>query len=305
MQIKNKSFFKDERADHDWFNQWVSKLEKANHKKYERIEIKTSLGKTHVWGLNTGHIDADILVIFPGARTSALFWDLDNNLENLGETFRIFMVETNGLPNLSDGNSPDIKSRDYGVWASEVFDQLNISSAYVAGASFGGLIAMKLGIVAPEKVKAAFLFNPGCLQSFSLSLKNLYYNILPIIAPTAANVSKFLDNAVLCKPEHTLSAEAEKLLIDYEVFALTRYKDNTQKPYDMGKELKEVTVETFLLEGDNDLLFPYETSIKNAHERIQTLRDVQVFQNVGHGIETYHKALRAMGRQIQKKLYAV
>lgn len=112
------------------------------------------------------------------------------------------MVETNGLPNLSVGSSPDIKGLGYGQWASEIFEQLKIDSAYVAGASFGGLIAMKLAMVSPAKVKVAFLLNPGCLQPFSLRLRNLYYNLLPIIAPSAKNVLTFLDNAVFCKPNH-------------------------------------------------------------------------------------------------------
>lgn len=79
------------------------------------------------------------------------------------------MIETNGLPNLSSGATPDIKSLDCGIWASEVLGKLNIETAFVAGASFGGFICMKLGIVNPEKIKAAFLLNPGCLQPFSLT----------------------------------------------------------------------------------------------------------------------------------------
>jgi pimeloyl-ACP methyl ester carboxylesterase len=51
-----------------------------------------------------------------------------------------------------------------------VLEGLSITKAFVAGASFEGLICMRLGITSPEKVKAAFILNPGCLQPFSLSL---------------------------------------------------------------------------------------------------------------------------------------
>ncbi len=177
--------------------------------------------------------------------------------------------------------------------------KLNIERAFIAGASFGGLIAMKLGIIAPAKVKAAFLLNPGCLQPFSLSMKNLYYNLLPIFSPTRKNVSVFLDNAIFCKPNHQLSPSAEELLIDYEIFGLTRYKDNTQKPYDMGEELKQVKVDIYLLEGDKDLLFPYQISVANAKQKIQSLKAVMVFENVGHGIETYGKAIQFLSPKIK------
>ena len=176
--------------------------------------------------------------------------------------------------------------------------KLGISRAYVAGASFGGLICMKLCICAPAKVKAAFLLNPGCLQPFSLSPKNLYYNLLPIARPSAKTITSFLDNAIFHKPNHQVMAEAERLMVDYELFALTRYKDNTQKPYDMKAELKDVWVDTYLLVGDKDILFPYLRSISNAKSRLPRLKKVLVFPNVGHGIEVHAAAIKAIGEVI-------
>lgn len=298
MQIKQQSFFKDEKQDLLFLENWVKKLEKVNGRDYERTEIDTALGKTHVWGINTKE-NLDTLVIFPGARTTSLFWDFDKGLDNLNLKLRIFLVETNGLPNFSNGATPDIKSLDYGRWANEVLEKLEIKSTYIAGASFGGLICMKLGITNPDKIKAAFLLNPGCLQPFSMKWINLYYNLLPIIKPTPKNVLTFLDKAVFSKTNHQLSQEAEKLIIEYEVFALKRYKDNTQKPYYMDKQLVDVKVDTYLLEGNKDLLFPYQKSIDNAKKHIKKLKDIKVFDNVGHGIETYNKAMNYIGETIQ------
>jgi pimeloyl-ACP methyl ester carboxylesterase len=298
MQIKRQSFFKNENQHLLFFENWVKQLEKANGREYERIEVNTALGKTHVWGMNTKE-NAETLVIFPGARTTSLFWDFDKGLDNINLKLRIFLVETNGLPNLSNGATPDIKSLEYGHWANEVLEKLSIISAYVAGASFGGLICMKLAITNPEKIKAAFLLNPGCLQPFSMKWSNLFYNLLPIIKPTEKNILTFLEKAIFSKPNHQLSATAEKLIIEYEVFALTRYKDNTQKPYYMGKQLADVKIDTYLLEGNKDLLFPYQTSINNARKLIETLKDIKVFDNVGHGIETYDKAMRYIGETIK------
>ena len=299
MKIKGRSYFKDPKADLSYFESWVKQLEEHNGRVYERFEIETSLGKTHVWGLHTKEEHLDTLVIFPGARTTSLIWDFDKGLDNLGQKMRIFMVETNGLPNLSSGVTPDIKSPDYGFWSAEVLDQLQVEKAFVAGSSFGGLICMKLAIVKPEKIKAAFLLNPGCLQPFSLTPQNLYYNLLPIIRPTKKNVLKFLDKAVFSKPNHQLSEFSERMLVDYEVFAISRYKDNTQKPYYMDKELAAVKVPTYLLVGDKDLLFPSEKSVENATKHLKILEEIKVFDNVGHGIETYDKALKYVGGKIK------
>ncbi|MBK0403261.1 alpha/beta hydrolase [Adhaeribacter sp. BT258] len=300
MEIKRTSAFKDPVQDLQWFEDWVQQLQTANNRQYQRFSLQTSLGKTHVWGLHTEDETLETLVIFPGARTTPLFWDFDRNLDNLGQKLRIFLIETNGLPNPSDGKTPDIRSSGYGVWATEMLDQLKLEKPFVAGASFGGLICMKLALVSPERIKAVFLLNPGCLQPFSLSFKNLYYNLLPILAPGKKNVSKFLDQAVFCKPNHQLSEAAEKLIIDYELFAITRYQDKTQKPYDMGEELRQVKTDTYLLVGDQDLLFPYQKSVKNAKSRISNLKDVVVYENVGHGIETYDKAMQYIRQKIQR-----
>ena len=299
MKIKAKSYFKDETKDLAYFESWVRQLQLANGRIYERIEIQTELGKTIIWGLNTKESNLETLVIFPGARTTSLIWDFDKGLDNLNQKLRIYMVETNGLPNLSNGNTPDIRSLDYGIWATEVFHKLKIERAFVAGASFGGLICMKLAVLKPEMIRAAFLLNPGCLQPFSLTLKNLFYNILPIINPTEKNVLKFLDKAVFSKPNHRLSETSEKMLVDYEVFAISRYKDRTQKPYYMDGQLADVKADTYLLEGDKDLLFPFQKSIDNATKHIRTLKEVKIFNNVGHGIETYNKAMNYIGEKIK------
>lgn len=300
IKVKHTSHFKDKKTDLNYFDNWVSQLEKNNARTYERYEVATSLGKTHVWGLNTQQNYADTLVIFPGARTTSLIWDFDRGLDNLNHPMKIYLVETNGLPNLSEGNTPDIHSLDYGHWATEVLNDLKIDKAFIAGASFGGLICMKLALVSPERVKAAFLLNPGCLQPFSLRLKNLYYNILPILRPSEGNVLTFLEKAVFSKPNHQLSRTAEKMLVDYEVFAIKRYKDRTQKPYYMDGQLAEVRVDTYLLEGDKDLLFPHQQSIDNARKHMKSLKEIVVFPNIGHGIETYDKALNFIGETIQK-----
>jgi esterase/lipase len=67
----------------------------------------------------------------------------------------------------------------------------------------------------------------------------------------------------------------------------------------LDQQLEDVHVDTFLLEGDKDLLFPFQKSIKNAKSRIRTLKEIKLFNNVGHGIETYDKALNYIGEKIK------
>jgi pimeloyl-ACP methyl ester carboxylesterase len=220
------------------------------------------LGKTQVWRTGLSDAAAPALVIFPGFRTASLIWELDGLLAPLRGLYRIYLVDTNGQPTLSEGHTPDIKGPGYGEWAVAVLDALGLGSATVMGASFGGLVCLKLAAQAPGRVVRAFLLNPGCLTGFSLAPRNLFYNLLPIFSPSEKNVRRFLDNAVWHKPSHQLSEKGADLLVEYEVYVLKHWRD-----------------------GDQDPLFPYQKSIAHARAHLPQLASVKVFPGVAHGIE--------------------
>jgi pimeloyl-ACP methyl ester carboxylesterase len=292
MKIVRKSYFKKPDENKAHFRSWVDKLEKMNGYEYEKITLNTGLGSTQVYGLNTNNTNRETLVIFPGFRTTSLIWDLDKGLEILAKEFRIYLVETNGQPNLSEGNTPEVKSLDYGRWGEEVFDELGIDKAYIAGASFGGLICMKIAICIPGRIKAAILLNPGCFRFVSLGYKNMYYNILPLVKPSVKNISKFLDMVVFHKPYHKVSGEAEQHLIDYLSLAIQYYKDNTQKPYYMKDQLDQIQVDTYMILGENDILLPFKKSVTNAKKHLgENLKQIYL-EKSGHGIELHSNAIR-------------
>ncbi|WP_245565027.1 hypothetical protein [Spirosoma spitsbergense] len=123
---------------------------------------------------------------------------------------------------------------------------------------------------------------------------------MPILFPSRKNVLKFLDKAILRKPNHDLPVNYKELLIDYELFALTQYNDHTQKPYYMKGELETIDTTVFLLVGEHDLLFPFEKSIVNAQRELPSLREFSTLPNVGHGIETYQEAIQLMKTRIER-----
>ena len=298
--IKKSSYFKNQKEDIPAFEKWVNKLEKINGYEYDKLSIDTSLGKTKIYGFNTENNELNTLLIFPGYRTSSLIWDIEKGLGNISKELRIFLIETNGQPNLSEGNSPDIRNLDYGIWGSEIFDKLNIQSAYIAGASFGGLICMKISLVIPNKIKCAFLLNPACFRMISFGFKNLYYNLLPMLKTTDENIRKFLNKVIFHKPEHSISKESEVLLLEYLHLAISKYKDKTEKPYYMGNELNKIEVETHLIVGENDIIIPPEKSIRKAKKHLKNnLKNIQIFEGVGHGIELYYPCLTYIEKTIK------
>lgn len=297
---KKHSFFKNEEVDKQRFKTWVQKVEEHNNCKYSARTLNTSLGKTQIYELEPIESKADTLVIFPGFRTTSLIWDLDRGLQELSKTVRIILVETNGQPNLSDGHSPSIKSLDYGHWGNELLEKLGLTQTFIAGASFGGLVCMKLAIVAPDKIKGAFLLNPGCFSMVSMKPSFWYNALLPVVSPSQKNIKTFLDRVVFCKPNHALSEQAEDLLIQYLELAITSYKDRTEKPYYMGKQLNLVETPTHLIIGNNDPLIPPQKSIANARKHLGNhLVHVEVFKDVAHGNECYPPAINYIYKAIE------
>jgi pimeloyl-ACP methyl ester carboxylesterase len=286
--IKFTSTFKNPSADVLFLENWKLRLEKQNGFEYNRLDVSTSLGNTVVWTINEYRKDLESIVCFPGARTSILYWDLDESLKPLKGKFRIYLVETNGQPNLSDLNSPEINSFDYGHWASEVLTKLSLPKTHIAGASFGGLVCLRLALVAPEKVQKIFLLCPAGIQGFSMSLKNLYYNILPIVFPSRKNILRFLQTAVFCKPNHYPSEKTMELLMDHAEFSLRQIVDKTQKPVQIPeKELKQIHTEVYLFCGENDLLFPGKRTIEIAKKVLPGLKYAELLPMVAHGIEVH------------------
>jgi len=267
MKIKGTSVYKIEDEAKAFLEQWNYKIQLLNNSFYEKIYTRTSLGKTIVWGYNTEKTHLETIVIFPGFRTCGMFWDFDNGLAPLKKDYRVFLVDINGQPCLSDGNSPDIKGNDYGVWATELFEKLGINKATIIGASFGGIVCLKLCLVSPHLVEKAILMDPAGISNFSSSFQNLYYNFLPIIFKNRSSVIKFVNKIALHPPPQDLPYAYRELLIEYILFTLKNFQNKADLPVALHKDdLKKITADIYLVLGENDLLFPTKKTIAIAQK---------------------------------------
>ncbi|WP_460984961.1 alpha/beta fold hydrolase [Spirosoma fluminis] len=300
MKSRRVSTFKHPAEATLFLESWSQQVEALNGFTYERITIPTTFGNTRVWAANSHLSTAKPIVFFPGARTCGLFWDLDNCLLPFRETYRYYLVDVNGQPSLSDGHCPDLKTTDYGRWATQILDGLGLQKTSIAGASLGGLICMKLCLASPNRIDRAFLLNPAGIQSFSSSPGNLYYNLLPMLWPTPGNLNRFLDAAVFCSPTHSIPSDYRNLMSRYLLYALKNHTFRGDYPAPLKKEeLHRLTTDLFLLTGEKDLLFPAGETIRLAKQHIPSLQDVALLTNTAHGIETSKEAIRIMYNYLQ------
>jgi pimeloyl-ACP methyl ester carboxylesterase len=295
METKRISSYKSA-ADKQFVENWNNKIQTLNNSFYEKLRLETSFGETVVFGFNHKRPELDSIVILPGARTFGMFWDLNDNLKSLKKNYLIYLVDVIGQPGLSPGKSPDVKTNEFGFWLKEILDPLNLDKTNIVGASFGGLLGMKLAKIAPEKISKLILLNPIGFSYISLAPKSLFFNLLPIFRPNLKNVNLFIDKIVLTGAEE-LQDERRDLLAEIILQTLQKFNFRADYPYKMDKsELSGWNVPTYIIVGEKDQLIPHRKTIEIARRTVENLKDIHILKNIGHGIELSKTAIESIDK---------
>lgn len=293
MKTKRVSSYKTP-ADRQFVEAWIGLVQALNNTYYQKLTVQSSFGEVSVLAAGSNRPELEPLVILPGARTFGMYWDLNNNLGPLKENFRIYLVDVVGQPGLSSGNSPDVRGNEFGLWMVEVLDALGLVDVNVAGASFGGLLAIKLANVARRRIKKMVLLNPIGFSYISLAPASLFWNLLPIVWPNHQNVARFVDHIVLAGGDELPEGRRE-MLIEIILQTLRRFNFKADLPYKMpDSELTGWSVPTWLILGEKDALIPHQNTITRARAVTQDLREVHILKNTGHGIELSKSAMELL-----------
>ena len=133
---------------------------------FESLVVPTRLGTTHV--IASGQPDAPPLVLLHMAAVSSTMWF--PNVAALSRTYRVYAVDTLGDLGKSVPSRPRGNRSASAEWLLDALDALGVSEANLAGASYGGWLALNLALHAPERVRRLALLAPA--GSFALlSLK--------------------------------------------------------------------------------------------------------------------------------------
>lgn len=244
--------------------------------------LHTKYGETQVLSTQT-EPSRPHLVFLPGFRTCGLYWDICDGLTIYKDQYQVHLVDVIGQPSLSSGTTPLVKGLGYGEWLVEVLDALGIEKAAFAGASFGGQLIMKLSQVAPQRISKAFLCNPGGLTN--VRLKGILANIPIMLYGSDRNIEKMMQKVALGK-KHGLNENQYQSLLQNIIISVRGFKNGAQFPYPMrAEELQGMTAPTYLMLGTDDLMFNYKKQIQRAEKLLPNLVGIELFENIGHGIE--------------------
>lgn len=280
MKIYNSTF-----KNADWKQQlenWQNKQIAQSSSPFQKIVLDTAYGPTQILSTKNSN-NLPHLVFIPGFRTCGLYWDICDSIKLYAGKFQVHLINVIGQPAMSSGKSPAVKGFGYGEWLVEVLDGLNIESTAFAGASFGGQLIMKLSQVAPNRIKQAFLCNPGGLSPVRFA--GIVANIPMMINPSDKNIKKMMQKVALGRKTELNAQQTQNLLVNISI-AVRGFKNGAQFPYAMkAAELKNLTAPTYLMLGTDDLMFNYKKQISRAKKVLPNLVQVEIFDGIGHGIE--------------------
>jgi len=108
----------------------------------ESVDVPTRFGNTHVNAC--GPEGAPPLLLLHAFAISSTMWY--PNVAELSRSYRIYALDTIGDKGKSVSTRPILPPLDFVTWLSDVFDELRLEQAHVAGLSFGGFLALNLAL---------------------------------------------------------------------------------------------------------------------------------------------------------------
>jgi pimeloyl-ACP methyl ester carboxylesterase len=241
--------------------------------RYESIILDTDYGSTHL--LASGRRDAQPLVLLHGRSLNATLWR--DYLATFSDRYRVIAIDILGEGGKSAPQHPFTWGDGYARWMTQVFDALKIDQAHLIGMSFGGWLAMKTALHAPERVRALSLLAPAGFVWASAGF---------VWRGMRAGVSMRLEHArqlvEFCSGKH-VSIQDEDAELLHTVFRY--HRANAEPPPPFGDPaLRKMMVPTQVLMGSHDRVFQPSMVIRRAQRTLPELHDAHILRGIGHGM---------------------
>jgi 2-hydroxy-6-oxonona-2,4-dienedioate hydrolase len=229
--------------------------------------IETPSGVLHYQEAGEGYP----LILMHGSGAGATGWvNFSNNIGPLAEKFHVYAVDA---PGWGDSYPTTYEEFDHVAAHIEFMDALGIEKAALVGNSMGGITAIHLTALHPDRVshlitmgsgstRAPKLFSPGDGPSEGLKVLQLCYR-----EPTFENMS-LLCQIMMFDPGDRVDALAQERLDSATSHPehLTNFLDGLSKGGPIRKwfapeDLLGITTPTLLFHGRDDRVVPYEHSL--------------------------------------------
>jgi len=230
---------------------------------YEEVEIPGRFGTTHV--LVSGPKAASPLVLLHGYWATSAMWSA--NIGDFSKDHRVYAIDVMGQPSRSIPAEPIRDAADYVTWLTATLDALHLERVSLAGMSFGGWLALRYALAAPERVQQLVLLSPGgflpMVGQFSLR------GLLMVFFPTRVTVNSFMRwlgfTAADARPV------LELMYLGSKHFRVPVETSRVMPIVFSDDELNAMRVPTLLLIGDHEVISDPVKALARARRLIPDL----------------------------------
>lgn len=240
---------------------------------FEALEVLTRFGSTHA--VVSGPPSAPPLVLLHGNFASATMWH--PNVADLSRFRRVYALDIIGNLGKSRASHLPRTRMDYAEWLVEVFCQLGLDQAAVAGLSYGAFLAINLALYAPGCVTHLILLSPD-LPLASFTLKGMVLGATMMLFPTRWTVSQFLRRTSVKGYEANDPYFEQRLIGNTQIRSLRHLR-----PAVTQKELRKLETRTLMLLGQEEIMYHPQTALEEAQRLIPQL-EAEIIPNAGHAL---------------------
>ncbi|WP_284343027.1 alpha/beta fold hydrolase [Devosia nitrariae] len=227
-----------------------------------QLRLPTRYGET--FAIACGREDAPALVLLHGTAANSASWIIDVPLWS--RHFRVFCIDIIGDAGLSAESRPPYESDAHQQWLDDVMRELSLSSAALAGMSFGGWLALDYATRRPECVDKLVLFSPGGIGRN----RNILLWAIPLLLLGPWGRRKMLER-IGGRPATSLSP-AESSLLELTATIFTHFKPRTAKLPQIGDEaLQRLNMPVLAILGGKDVFIDAPETKRRLEQNVPDL----------------------------------
>ena len=254
---------------------------------FNEVYIPTRFGATHV--IVSGSPENPPVVLLHSSGSGAVQWY--KNVGALSQSYRTYAVDVIGEEGKSLVTHP-IKGHfreNFAAWMREVFNGLQIDSAYMIGNSLGGCIAFNFAISDPERIKKMVLISPAAtfVQMWpfywNLMLPRGIYLFTPAWIGDRLNLVRLAHRAFAWIwqdfPEEERPAQLRRIRN-----VAGHPRNRIFPPVFTDDELRKIQMPILLLIGDHEVIYKPENAIRRASRWVPGLI-AEIVPNANHNAQ--------------------
>lgn len=239
---------------------------------YECLRVASRFGTTHV--IACGSKDAPPLILLHAMQVSSTMWY--PNMAELSRDFRTFAVDVMGDAGKSVPSHRPMNRFEYGQWLLDLFNEMHIEQAHLAGLSYGGFLTLNFALQAPDRVKRLVLLAPaGCFVKFRLAF--WLRMVSGMFLPARAALERLIPWISVRRDAPESPVFEQMLLI--RLFGRAHW--GVWPRVFTDEELRRVNAPTLLLIGDREVIYDPRAAVERA-TRLLPCIEAEIIPNAGH-----------------------